>query len=150
MKPKVLFLCTGNSARSQMAEGYLRHIAGGRFEISSAGIAPKGLNPLAVEAMREIGVDISAQRSKDVREFLGAPFHYVITVCSDAREKCPVFPATFKSLHWDIADPAAVTGAHEERLAAFRRARDEIIARIQREFSGASCRDSAAKEKPVG
>lgn len=130
MKPKILLLCTGNSARSQMAEGYLRHIAGDSFEIASAGIEPKGLNPLAVEAMREIGVDISAQRSKDVREFLGSPFHYVITVCSNAREKCPIFPATFKSLHWDIADPAAATGLHEEKIAAFRRARDEIIVHI--------------------
>ena len=134
MKPKVLFLCTGNSARSQMAEGYLRYIAGERFEASSAGIEPKGLNPLAVEVMREIGVDISAQRCKDVREFLGSPVHYVVTVCSNAREKCPVFPAAFKPLHWDIADPAAVTGSHEEKFAAFRAARDEIIAHIEREF----------------
>lgn len=148
MKPKVLFLCTGNSARSQMAEGYLRHIAADRFESASAGIDPKGLNPLAAEVMREIGVDISAQRSKDVRKFLGAPFQYVITICSNAREKCPVFPATLKSLHWDIADPAAATGSHEEKLAAFRRARDEIIARIKREFGGASHR--AVKEKPAG
>lgn len=148
MKPKVLFLCTGNSARSQMAEGYLRHIAADRFESASAGIDPKGLNPLAAEVMREIGVDISAQRSKDVRKFLGAPFHYVVTVCSNAREKCPVFPAAFKSLHWDIADPAAATGTHEEKLAAFRRARDEIIVRIKREFGGASHR--AVKEKPAG
>jgi|SRR5690348_2060497 len=134
MKPKVLFLCTGNSARSQMAEGYLRHIAADRFESASAGIDPKGLNPLAAEAMREIGVNISAQRSKDVREFLGAPFQYVITVCSNAREKCPVFPSTLKSLHWDIADPAAACGTHEEQLAAFRRIRDEIIVHIEQEF----------------
>ena len=150
MKPKVLFLCTGNSARSQMAEGYLRSLASDRFEVASAGIEPKCLNPLAVEAMREIGVNISAQRSKDVREFLGAPFHYVVTVCSNAREKCPVFPAAFKSLHWDIADPAAATGTHEEKLAAFRRARDEIIVRIKQEFGGASHRACAVKEKPAG
>jgi arsenate reductase (thioredoxin) len=114
-----------------MAEGYLRHVASDRFEVHSAGIEPKGLNPLAVEAMREINVDISAQRSKDVREFLAAPFQFVITVCSNAREKCPVFPATLKSLHWDIADPAAATGSHQEKLAAFRRARDEITAHIK-------------------
>jgi arsenate reductase (thioredoxin) len=114
-----------------MAEGYLRHVARDRFEVHSAGIEPKGLNPLAVEAMREINVDISAQCSKDVREFLATPFQFVITVCSNAREKCPVFPATFKSLHWDIADPAAAIGSHDEKLAAFRRARDEIIPHIE-------------------
>ncbi len=134
MKPKVLFLCTGNSARSQMAEGCLRHVAADRFESASAGIDPKGLNPLAVEAMREIDVDISAQRSKDVREFLATTFQYVITLCSKARENCPVFAATLKSLHWDIADPAAATGSHEEKLAAFRRAREEIMVHIEQEF----------------
>lgn len=134
MKPKVLFLCTGNSARSQMAEGYLRSVAGERFDVMSAGIEPKGLNPLAVAAMREIGIDISSQRSKDVREFLGAPVQYVVTVCSNAREKCPVFPATVKFIHWDLDDPAAVQGTEEEKLAAFRRARDEIAAQITKEF----------------
>ena len=135
MKPKVLFLCTGNSARSQMAEGFLRHFAGERFEAASAGIEPKSLNPLAVAAMREIGIDISSQRSKDIREFLGAPVQYVVTVCSNAREKCPVFPATVKFMHWNLDDPAAVQGTEDEKLAAFRQARDEIIARINNEFS---------------
>lgn len=134
MKPKALFLCTGNSARSQMAEGYLRNVAGERFDVMSAGIEPKGVNPLAVAAMREIGVDISSQRSKDIREFLDAPVQYVVTVCSNAREKCPVFPATVKFVHWDLDDPAAVQGTGEEKLAAFRRTRDEIIARIKKEF----------------
>ncbi|MHB8484438.1 MAG: arsenate reductase ArsC [Candidatus Acidiferrales bacterium] len=134
MKPKVLFLCTGNSARSQMAEGYLRSAAGERFDVMSAGIEPKGLNPLAVAAMREIGVDISRQRSKDIREFLGAPVQYVVTVCSNAREKCPVFPATVKFVHWDLDDPAAVQGTEEEKLAAFRKVRDEIFAHINNEF----------------
>ncbi|MHB8413128.1 MAG: arsenate reductase ArsC [Candidatus Acidiferrales bacterium] len=134
MKSKVLFLCTGNSARSQMAEGLLRHFAGERFEVASAGIEPKGLNPLAVAAMREIGIDISNQRSKDVREFLGAPVQYVVTVCSNAREKCPVFPATVKFIHWDLDDPAAVQGTDEEKLAAFRQARDKIAAHIEKEF----------------
>jgi arsenate reductase (thioredoxin) len=134
MKAKVLFLCTGNSARSQMAEGYLRSVAGERFDAMSAGIEPKGLNPLAVEAMREIGIDISSQRSKDVREFLGVPVKYVVTVCSNAREKCPVFPATVKFTHWDLDDPAAARGTDEEKLEAFRRARDEIVARIEKEF----------------
>src|SRR5579864_7527895 len=134
MKPKVLFLCTGNSARSQMAEGYLRSVAGERFEVISAGIEPKGVNPFAVTAMREIGIDISSQRPKDVREFLGVPVQYVVTVCANAREKCPVFPATVKFVHWNLDDPAAVQGTGEEKLAAFRRTRDEIIARIKREF----------------
>jgi arsenate reductase len=144
IKPKVLFLCTGNSARSQMAEGYLRHIAGGCFEALSAGVEPKGLNPLAVAAMREIGVDISAQHSKDVREFLGTPVAYVITVCANAKEKCPVFPATFRSLHWDVDDPAAASGTREEKLAAFRRARDEIIARIEEQFGQPSGEESGS------
>ena len=134
MKPKVLFLCTGNSARSQMAEGYLRSVAGERFDAMSAGIEPKGLNPLAVAAMREIGVDISSQRSKDVTEFLGTPVQYVVTVCSNAREKCPVFPATVKFMHWDLDDPAAAQGTKDEKLAAFRKVRDEIFARVEQEF----------------
>lgn len=134
MKPKVLFLCTGNSARSQMAEGFLRHLAGNKYEALSAGIEPKGLHPLAVQAMREAGIDISGQRSKDARELLGAPIQFVVTVCSSAKEKCPVFPGTVKFLHWDLDDPAAAAGAPEEKLAAFRRVRNEILAHIEREF----------------
>lgn len=133
-KPKVLFLCTGNSARSQMAEGYLRHIAGNEFEALSAGIEPKGLNPLAVEAMKEIGIDISQQTSKDVRSFLGQPIPYVITVCDNAKQKCPIFPRTYKFLHWSLEDPAEATGSHEEKLAVFRRVRDEIRQRIDQEL----------------
>ena len=133
-KARVLFLCTGNSARSQMAEGYLRHIAGDEFEPLSAGIEPKGLNPLAVEAMHEIGIDISQQKSKDVREFLGQAIPYVITVCDNAKERCPIFPRTFKFLHWSFDDPAAVAGSHDEKLAVFRRVRDEIANRIQHEL----------------
>src|SRR5581483_5562619 len=112
-KPKVLFLCTGNSARSQMAEGYLRHVAGHRFDALSAGTEPKGLNPLAVEAMREIGIDISQQKSKDVREFLGQLIPYVVTVCDRAKEHCPIFPGSFKSLHWGLQDPATAEGTRE-------------------------------------
>lgn len=134
MKPRVLFLCTGNSARSQMAEGYLRSVAGERFDVMSAGIEPKGVNPLAVAAMREIGIDIAGQRSKDVREFLGVPVQYVVTVCSNAREKCPVFPATVKFVHWDLDDPAAVQGTEEEKLAAFRQARNKIATHVDTEF----------------
>jgi arsenate reductase (thioredoxin) len=134
VKPRVLFLCTGNSARSQMAEGYLRHVAGDQYEALSAGIEPKRLNPLAVEAMREIGVDISSQTSKDVTKLLGHHIPYVVTVCHNARERCPIFSSTDTSLHWSIEDPAAATGSHEEKLAVFRRARDEIVVRIDKEF----------------
>lgn len=134
MKPKVLFLCTGNSARSQMAEGYLRHAAEDRFEALSAGIEPKGLNPLAIEAMHEIGIEISKQTSKDVASLLGQHVPYVVTVCDNAKERCPIFPGTWKSVHWSLQDPAAVQGSHEECLAVFRRVRDQIIARINQEF----------------
>jgi arsenate reductase (thioredoxin) len=133
-KASVLFLCTGNSARSQMAEGYLRHTAEDEFEALSAGIEPKGLNPLAVEAMQEIGIDISHQKSKDVREFLGQAIPYVITVCDNAKERCPIFPRSFKFLHWPFEDPAEAAGSHDEKLAVFRRVRDEIVDRIQREL----------------
>lgn len=133
-KPKVLFLCTGNSARSQMAEGYLRYTAGGRFEPLSAGIEPKGLNPLAIEAMHEIGIDISHQKSKDVVSFLGQYIPYIVTVCDNARERCPIFPRTFKFLHWSFEDPAAAQGSREEKLAVFRRVRDEIAHRIDGEL----------------
>jgi arsenate reductase len=133
-KPKVLFLCTGNSARSQMAEGYLRWAAGDQFEALSAGIEPKGLNPLAVEVMQEIGIDISRQESKDVVGFLGQYIPYIVTVCDKARERCPIFPRTFKFIHWSFEDPVAATGSHEQKLAAFRRVRDQIAHRIKEEF----------------
>jgi arsenate reductase len=133
-KLTVLFLCTGNSARSQMAEGYLRHVAGDKYEALSAGVEPKGLNPLAVEAMREIGIDISMQQSKNAGVFLGTHISYVITVCDNARERCPIFPGSGKVLHWGFEDPAAVQGTQAEKLAVFRRVRDEIIRRIQREL----------------
>jgi arsenate reductase len=135
MKPKVLFLCTGNSARSQMAEGYLRHVAGDRYEVLSGGIHPKGLNPLAVEAMNEIGIDISRQKSKDVRDFLGTAIQYVVTVCDNAKEHCPIFPGTYKFLHWGLDDPAAAIGSHEEKLAVFRRVREQIAGNIDKEFA---------------
>lgn len=117
-----------------MAEGYLRTAAGDRFEPLSAGIEPKGLNPLAIEAMQEIGIDISHQKSKDVVSFLGQYIPYIVTVCDNARERCPIFPRTFKFLHWSFEDPAAATGSHEEKLAVFRRVRDEIAHRIEQEF----------------
>ena len=133
-KLTVLFLCTGNSARSQMAEGYLRHVAGDKYEALSAGVEPKGLNPLAVAAMSEIGIDISRHYSKNASTFLGTHISYVITVCDNARERCPIFPGSGKVLHWGFEDPAAVQGTQAEKLAVFRRVRDEITRRIQREL----------------
>lgn len=134
MRPKVLFLCTGNSARSQMAEGFLRHAYGGAYDAASAGVDPKGLNPLAVEAMGEIGIDISRHQSKSVTSLLGQPVQYVVTVCDNAKERCPLFPGAAKYLHWSFEDPAAATGSHEEQLGLFRRVRDEIRARIDEQF----------------
>jgi len=127
---RVLILCTGNSARSQMAEGLLRHDAGNFYEVSSAGINPTHVRPEAVAVMREVGIDISGHRSKSVDEFAGQNFDYVITVCDNAKESCPVFPAKTKRIHWSIEDPAAAQGSEEEILTAFRRARDELRARL--------------------
>lgn len=132
-KPKVLFLCTGNSCRSQMAEGFLRHLAGERFDAFSAGTKPVGLNPDAVKVMKEAGIDISGQRSKNVSEFIGQRFPYVVTVCDTAKESCPIFPGAFRTLHWSLPDPAAAEGSFEERVEVFRQVRDEIEQHI-REF----------------
>jgi len=137
-KPKVLFLCTGNSARSQMAEGLLREMAGDRFEALSAGTNPVGVNPLAIEAMQEIGIDISKHHSKNVKEFLGKPIEYVVTVCDRARDSCPVFPGTYKFLRWSLDDPAAAAGSHDDKLRAFRRIRDEISRQIEAQFAPAA------------
>jgi arsenate reductase len=117
-----------------MAEAYLRHVAGDEFEALSAGIDPKGLNPLAIEVMSEIGIDISKQRSKDVREFFGRAIPYVITVCDNAREHCPIFLGTHKALHWSLEDPAAASGSRDEKLEVFRRIRDELRRRIDEEL----------------
>lgn len=125
-RKRVLILCTGNSARSQMAEGLLRHLAGDRFNIASAGVSPTHVRPEAVTAMREIGIDISHHRSKSVDEFSGQEFDYVITVCDNANEHCPVFPGKTQRLHWSFDDPAAARGDEHSRLAEFRRVRDEI------------------------
>lgn len=127
---RVLFLCTGNSCRSQMAEGWLRYLGGEKFEAFSAGTRPVAVNPLAVEAMGEKGVDISGQRSKSVNEFRDAVFDYVITVCGNAEAECPVFPGVAERLHWPFDDPASVAGTHDERMQVFRRVRDEIAARV--------------------
>lgn len=131
MTKRVLILCTGNSARSQMAEGLLRHDGGGQFEVFSAGVEPSHVRPQAVEAMREIGIDISGHRSKSVDEFLGQEFDYVITVCDNANERCPVFPGKTKRIHWSFDDPAAAGGDEAAKLAVFRRVRDEIRHRLR-------------------
>src|SRR3989338_3688791 len=123
---RVLFLCTGNSARSQMAEGFLRHMAGDRFEVYSAGIKPVGVNPLAIKVMAEAGIDISKHRSKSVMEFIDQSFNYVITVCGNAQKTFPVFPGKHEKIHWDLEDPAAAEGSEEDKLKVFRKIRDEI------------------------
>ena len=133
-KKRVLILCTGNSARSQMAEGLLRHDAGQRFEVESAGANASFVRPEAITVMREAGIDIAAHRSKNVDEFGGQQFDYVITVCDNARETCPVFFGAARKLHHDFDDPAKVNGSEAERLAVFRRVRDELRAYL-RDFS---------------
>ena len=129
-KGRVLILCTGNSARSQMAEGLLRALDH-RFEVASAGTHPTRVHPLAVRAMQERGIDINHQRSKSVGEFVGQPFDYVITVCDAAAESCPTFPGPAQRIHWSVPDPAAATGAEDERIATFRRVRDELESRLR-------------------
>jgi arsenate reductase len=130
-KKRVLILCTGNSARSQMAEGLLRHDAGERFEVESAGTNPSHVRTEAVAVMRELGIDISGHRSKHVDEFAGQRFDYVLTVCDNAKESCPIFPGTTTTIHHNFEDPAALQGTEQERLALFRRVRDEIRQYLQ-------------------
>ena len=125
-KERVLILCTGNSARSQMAEGLLRHDAGDRFEVFSAGVKPSGVRSEAIAVMRELGIDLSGLRSKHVSEFACEAFDYVLTVCDNARENCPIFPGGAISIHHNFVDPAAASGSEEERLAVFREVRDHI------------------------
>jgi arsenate reductase (thioredoxin) len=126
MKQRILILCTGNSARSQMAEGLLRHDAGDRFEVFSAGTKPGQVRPEAIAVMRELGIDISTHRSKSVDEFADENFDYVLTVCDSAKESCPIFPGHTNRLHRSFDDPAVVEASEPERLAVFRRVRDEI------------------------
>jgi arsenate reductase len=118
---RVLFVCTGNSARSIMAEALLRHHGGDEFEVHSAGTVPRGVNPLTLRVLKEAGIDTSFARSKSVDEYLGQEFDYVVTVCDQARQVCPVFPGVHESFHWGYEDPAEATGSEEERLAVFRR-----------------------------
>jgi arsenate reductase len=136
-KKRVLILCTGNSARSQMAEGLLRHDAGERFDVESAGTKPGIVRSEAIAAMKELGIDISGHRSKHVDEFGGQKFDYVITVCGNAKESCPVFFGAAKRLHQSFEDPAALNGSEEERLALFQRVRGELRAYLA-DFAKAS------------
>ena len=148
---RVLFICTGNSARSQMAEALLRRAGGDRFAVASAGTEPKGVNPLAIRALAEVGIDISGARSKSLLEFLDQPFDVVVTVCDRARESCPVFPGAERTLHWSLDDPAEATGSEEERLEVFRATRSEIQRRIRRfvrEESPAADRRGVAATSP--
>jgi len=142
-KDRILFLCTGNSARSQMAEAFLRKYADDRFEAHSAGLEPKGMNPLTVQVMKEVGLDVSSQRSKGINEYLGKVlFQYLITVCDDAEKNCPtVWPGVNTRLHWSFEDPAKFEGSDEQKLAKFRQVRDlieqKIIAWLESQPQGA-------------
>ncbi len=131
VKSRVLFLCTQNSCRSQMAEGFLRHLAGDRFEAASAGAEATRVNPDAIRVMKEVGIDISTQRSKDASEFQGRHFTYVVRVCDRAKEACPIFPGALKYLDWGLDDPARAKGTEVERLEVFRRVRDEVECHVK-------------------
>lgn len=134
MTTRVLFLCTGNSARSQMAEAFLRKYYGDKFEAHSAGLEPKGMNPFTIQVMEEVGVDVSNQRSKGVNEYLGKVlFQHLITVCDDADKNCPTaWPGISNRLHWSFEDPVVYEGSEEEKLAKFRQVRDQIEVQIKK------------------
>ncbi len=134
--PLLYFLCTGNSCRSQMAEGLARAMAGGRLEVRSAGLQPSSVHPLAVAAMREVGIDISGHASKAIDPELLSRAAVVVTLCGDAEERCPATPGARRRLHWDLPDPARSPGAPEERMAAFRAVRDELRRRIAELVAG--------------
>ncbi len=142
---RILVLCTGNSARSQMGEGLFRAEGGAGVEVFSAGVKPSSVRPEAIAVMKEIGIDISGHRSKSVDEFAGLSFDYVVTVCDNARDACPVFPGGTVRIHWSLEDPAAVEGSEPERLEAFRRIRDEIQGRMKAFFED---RAAAARWTP--
>ncbi len=146
-KTRVLFICTGNSARSQMAEAFLRTYGGDRYEPFSAGLEPRGVNPLTVRVMQECGIDITSQRSKGLAEYLGRQhFGVLVTVCDRAEQECPVFPGVATRLHWSFADPAAAQGNEEQRLARFREVRDQIEGRVREWLRERSADASAAAE----
>jgi len=130
-RPRVLFLCTHNSARSQMAEGWLRAIAGAHFEVASAGTEATRVHPLAIRAMEEVGIDLRGHSSKTIDAFLGERWDYVITVCDNANERCPLFPGETTRIHWSFDDPSQATGTDEDKLEKFRRVRDEILTRLR-------------------
>jgi arsenate reductase len=147
-KQSVLILCTGNSARSQMAEGLLRHMAGGRFEVASAGTKPSIVRPEAIQAMKEIGISLAGHRSKSVDEFVGKPIDYVITVCDNAKESCPVFSGPTTRMHWPFEDPPAPhEGTEEERLAVFRTVRDQMKGRLASELESGVFASALSDEK---
>ncbi len=137
MKQRILFLCTHNSARSQLAEGLLRQLAGDRFEVASAGTEATRVRPLAVEVMAELGIDISKQESKTLDRYLGEPFDAVITVCDQAAEACPVFPGARRRLHWSFPDPSKAAGTHEKQLGVYRQVRDDIAKHVTDELVSA-------------
>lgn len=145
---RVLFVCTGNSARSIMAEALLRHHGGGRFEVFSAGTEPRGVNPLTLRVLEDAGIDATGARSKSVSEYLGETFDYVVTVCDEARQVCPVFPGVHESLHWGYEDPAEAEGTEEERLAAFRRVFIQIGERV-RQFATVTTRAAREARQPA-
>lgn len=128
---RVLFLCTHNAARSQMAEALLRWLAGDRVEVYSAGTEPSRVHPMAVRAMAELGIDIGGAESKSLRRFLGQPFDWVITVCDQAAEACPIFPGAARRLHWSLPDPSATSGSEEERYRQFRVVRDRLLEHLR-------------------
>jgi len=134
MKRRVLFICTHNSARSQMAEGLLRHLGNERFEVFSAGTEATFVRPMAIQAMAELGIDISHQQSKTLDRYLVEPFDDVITVCDTAAEACPVFPGATRRRHWSFEDPSKATGSEAEQLGVYRQVRDEIRSRIENEL----------------
>ncbi|MGZ3649216.1 MAG: arsenate reductase ArsC [Syntrophales bacterium] len=133
-KKRVLFVCTHNAARSQIAEGLLRAFHGDLYEVASAGTAPSGVSPYAIRVMSEIGIDMGVHRSKSIQEYFGQQFDYVVTVCDHAKESCPYFPGAKKMLHQSFADPSALTGTEEEIMAGFRQSRDAIRSWIENEF----------------
>jgi arsenate reductase len=145
---RVLFVCTGNSARSIMAEALLRHHGGGRFEVFSAGTEPRGVNPLTLRVLEDAGIDTTGARSKSVTEYLGETFDYVVTVCDQARQVCPVFPGVHESLHWGYDDPAEAQGTEEERLAVFRRVFIQIGERV-RQFATVTTRAAREARQPA-
>jgi len=146
---RVLFLCTGNSCRSQMAEGWARTLGLGRVEAFSAGTEPKGLHPLAVRVMAEAGVDISHQKSKHLDTLMGQPFDYVITVCDRARDACPVWPGARENIHWSFDDPALATGSDEEKMQVFRRVAVEIKLRITLFLSAHKIHTTQISPRPI-